>query len=284
MGLVGVGDYRQALVYFPKALAISRDAHLDWHRTCTHIGYGLALGAVGNYGEGLLNIAQGCELAESVGLTRLRSMGLDALGQHYQDLNLPKKAEAVHTQGMYLMLQAESTFWLPRLQANRAIDRLRQGDLHVGGDLLEALDITSKRGQEFHAVRCLEGLAELSIAQGKYQLALNYADQLAALAEPRDMREMLAQAFRWRGEALLAERDIPGAEAEFNRALELATWVGRVRLLWDIHSALAACRRVVGDFDAARHHDSCAHDILARITDGLPDHQMRTGLPMLQAS
>ncbi len=252
MGIQGIGDYERSLDFFPKALAISREAHLDWHRMCTHIGYGLALGAVGDYDAGLFNVEQGRQMAESAGLVRFRSMALDALGQHYQDLNLLDKAETVHDQGVFLMLQAESTFWLPRLQANRAIDRLRQGDMNVHNDLLESLDIALSRGQEFHAIRPMEGLAEYHVARRQPEAALRYANQLLELAESRGMREMVAAAYRWRGEALLAGGDSAGAEVELKRALELAQQVGRVRLLWDIHTALAACRRAIRDEDGAR--------------------------------
>lgn len=277
IGGLGTGDYAAALEYFSRSLAISQDAHLDWHTMCTLMGLGLVQGAMGDYQQGLVNIHQGHRMAESVGLARFRSLALDALGQHYQDLNLLAQAEAAHAQGVHLMRHTESTFWLSRLQANCAIDRMRQGDLSVEYDLREALDIALQRNQEFHATRCLEGLAELGVRRKHPETTLRYADELLALAEPRQMREMIAQGYRWRGQAWLLAEDAARAEHDLKRALEIGEAIGRVRLLWDIHIALAACYRMLGDEPSTAQHDTAARDIQHRIEANLTDEALRGG-------
>jgi len=279
LGSIGIGDYRQALDFHTRALAISQDDHLHWHTMCAFIGMGLAQGCLGDYEQGLINAQRADKMAESVGLTRFRSMALDTLGQHFQDLNLLDKAESLHTQGMNVMLKAESTFWLSRLQANRAIDRLRQGDLSVGDSLIEALDIALSRGQEFHATRCLEGLAELHIALGEPEAAMRSADQLLALADERDMGEMRAAAHRWRGMARLLLGDYNAADSELQIALRLAEAVGRLRLVWDIHDALARGCRMLGDDARAAEHEAAVQAIVNQIAANLKSDDLRLGLP-----
>jgi tetratricopeptide (TPR) repeat protein len=279
LGIVGTGDYRAALDHQQQAVDISLDSHLHWHTMCSLIGYGLAQGGTGDYAQGMMSIQKALKMAESVGLARFRSMALDALGQHFQDLNLLEQAEALHTQGINAMLRAESTFWLPRLQANHAIDRIRQGDLSVGDELIAALEIALERGQEFHAVRCLEGLAELHIARGEPELALQYADQLGTLADERHMREMKTQALRWRGEAFMLRGQLEDARAELGQAAQLADQVGHMRITWDIQAAQARCARMLGDEVGAARHEAAVQKIIAHIAANLPGDDLRLGLP-----
>jgi tetratricopeptide (TPR) repeat protein len=279
LGIVGTGDYTAALDHQQQAVDISLDSHLHWHTMCSLIGYGLAQGGTGDYAQGMMSIQKALKMAESVGLARFRSMALDALGQQFQDLNLLEQAEALHNQGIQAMLRAESTFWLSRLQANHAIDRIRQGDLSVGDQLTAALDIALEHGQEFHAIRCLEGLAELHIARGEPQQALQYADQLGALADERNMREMKTQALRWRGEALMLLDQLEDARATLHQAAQLADQVGNVRVKWDVQAALAKCARMLGDNVAAAQHEAVVQQIITQIAANLPGDDLRLGLP-----
>jgi predicted ATPase len=281
LGIVGTGDYSSALDHQQQAVDISLDSHLHWHTMCSLIGYGLAQGGTGDYARGMVSIQKAMKMAESVGLARFRSMALDALGQHFQDLNLLDQAEALHRQGIELMLRAESTFWLPRLQANYAIDRIRKGDLSVGDDLLTALDIATSRGQEFHAVRALEGLAELHVARDEPEKALHYADQLAALADERHMREMKTQALRWRGEALMLLGQIDESHAALEEAGRLADQVGHLRVIWEVRAAMAKLARLRGDEMGAVAHEAVVQHIISRISANLPGDDLRLGLPDL---
>ena len=79
-------------------------------------------------------------------------------------------------------------------------------------------------------VRCVDGLAEIALAAGDPGLCRAYADELLAIAEANGLREHEAGARRWRGEALLAEKAYPQAQAELFRAAALAENIGRVRL------------------------------------------------------
>jgi predicted ATPase/DNA-binding CsgD family transcriptional regulator len=279
VGAIGIGDYPRAIEFFRHSLAISLDDHLHWHTMCSLIGSGLAQGSLGDYENGLVNVQRGEQMAQSVGLARFRSMAVDVLGQHFQDLNLLDKAQALHDLGVNLMLKAESTFWLPRLQANRAIDRLRQGDLNVGAELTEALGIALSRGQEFHVIRCLEGLAELHVARHEPQQAVHYANELMKLAEERNMREMKAAAHHWRGEALMLSGKLDEAQSELRTAAEIADQVGRLRLIWDVQAALARCAHLRGDTERANQHEASVREIVGRIAANLSSDDLRLGLP-----
>ena len=102
-------------------------------------------------------------------------------------------------------------------------------------------DIAGATRKDHQLARCLEGLAELALARGDAAACLAFADELLALAEPAGLRELAAQARRWRGEALLAKRQRAAAEQELQRAAAVADEIGRVRLASDAREALARC-------------------------------------------
>ena len=165
-------------------------------------------------------------MAEPFGLTRFRTIALDQLGYLLLDLNLLDRAAEAFTLGIQLALQTKFYYWLPRLQAHLAISRLRQGDLRAEWELQNALELARRNGQVIHVAHCLEGLAELAMTRGEPAQATRYADELLALTEPRELREMAGQAYRWRGEALLAAGQLEGAEDALNQAAALAKGLG----------------------------------------------------------
>ncbi len=94
------------------------------------------------------------------------------------------------------MLKNESTYWLPRAQANHAINRHSPGRSQCRTRLdrcIRALAVS--RGQELHAVRPLEGLAELGIARQDSAFARKYADKLFKMAEATGMAEMVCSGY-----------------------------------------------------------------------------------------
>jgi hypothetical protein len=109
--------------------------------------------------------------------------------------------------------------------------------------LQDNLALTNRRGQELHGSRCLEGLAELALAQGATGAALAYAGQLFELAEPRGMREAAARACWLRGQALLQAGRLNESEAALLDAAAREQHLGRPRLASDIHQSLAELHR-----------------------------------------
>ncbi len=278
IGTIGRGDYQRAEAAFTDSLPMSLAAHMEWHNVCSYTGLGLTQGLTGRYGEGIATIREGLRRAEILGVVRFMCLALDNLGHLYQELNLLDRADAAHQQVMDLMLQNESTYWLPRAQANHAINRIRRGDLNVENNLIAALDLAVSREQEFHAVRALEGLAELGIARQDARFACRYADQLLKLAEARGMQEMIAQARRWRGEALMLTGQLDEAQAELMQAAAAATRMGRVRLLRDIHATLARRAEMAGSADMAQHHRQLAQKAVQRMADSVDSEDLRLGL------
>jgi hypothetical protein len=197
---------------------------------------------------------------------------LDKLGYLYQDLNRLPEAEAAHAEGLAAAERLNTRWWRPRLQTNLALDRLRQGDLNVGAALQAAFDLTVTTGLHMHGAYALAGLAELAVARGEADAALAHARDLAALAEAGGLREMAAEAARWRGQALALAGD-QAAEAALAEAMAQAQALGRVRLIWDVHAALAGVYEAKGQAERASQHRAAARRLRAEALEGVDAEQ-----------
>ena len=279
-GFVGSADYDRALTSFKESLAISQKLGLDWLTWASIAGWAHTLGCSGDYAPALTHLEQLIAELEAVqDAPRYLSFAYDLYGDLLRDLNLLDKAEAAHRRGLEVAAEVQVHFWYPRLQANLAIDRLRGGDVAVEDDLMAALTATAKAGAVYHEVRCLEGLAELYLALGNFEAALEYADYLKAVATPGGLREMMAQGHRWRGTALLARQDYDLAEAALQQAADLERQIGRPRLAWDIHAALADLYHQKGDQAAADRQAARVKVIVAKIATPLKRKKWLEGLP-----
>jgi tetratricopeptide (TPR) repeat protein/tRNA A-37 threonylcarbamoyl transferase component Bud32 len=278
MLVYGIADYERGKEVQTRGLEISQSAQLEWHSTQILGPLGLACGLTGDYRQGLDHLSRSLGIAESIGAKRFQSLLLDMLGTLWQELNLLDKAKTAHEQAVDLAQQADAGWWLPRIQANLAIDHLRLGDLEVEDRLLTTLEKATSCGLETHAVRCLEGLAELALARSNPQQALEYADRLERLAEPGGLRESVAQARYRRGEAWLALGELKTAAAELEQALSLVETIGRPRLEWDLHAALANVYRARGEDETAVQHETRVKQIVGAIAANVQDPALQVGL------
>jgi hypothetical protein len=127
-------------------------------------------------------------------------------------------------------------------------------------------------------LRCRDGLAEVALAEGDTRRCLACADELLALAESNGLREVEANARRWRGEALLTENLYAEAQAELSRGAASAEDVGRARLQLDLQSALARLFAPRGLRDAAQRHGAKARAIREAIETSLVSSGLEAGL------
>jgi tetratricopeptide (TPR) repeat protein len=211
-------------------------------------------------------------------------MGLDALGYLYLDLNLLDRAMEAFSKGIELSVQAKLNFWRSRLQANLAIARLRAGRLDVQVELDAALELAQRGNANFHAVRCLEGLAELALARRQPAQAIAQANSLLAMAEHGGQRENTARAHYWRGEALRVMSDLHKAESDLLKALTIAESIQRVRLVCDVHRSLAQLYQSRGEHKRVVQHAAEARAIVTQIESGIADAALRAGLAQLRSA
>jgi DNA-binding SARP family transcriptional activator len=275
-GSMGLADYERARECFQAAQAIVEASQLEWHSGPVGIGLAHARACLGEYQEAWDSLNEMLRRLEALGLVRYRIMACCYAGCLLQDLNLPERAAGFHEEGLRLAEEKSVTFWVPLLRADLARDELRSGRMPDDAALREALDKAQAHRENYLAARCLEVLAEISLACGKMELALAYADALRALAERGGMREIAAVAQLARGRTLAAAGSGAAAETELLSASALADRIGRVRLCWEIHDALSSLYRGQGRDAEADRHDAAARGVAARIDRNLRDLTLRS--------
>jgi tetratricopeptide (TPR) repeat protein len=237
-GYMGLADYARAAASFQAALDIARKADLQWHMGPTLLGMDHVRACTGKYEEALAGMTSTLRWLESVKHVRYQVIAHDLLSLLLIELGRCAEAGELCERGLALAREKRITFWSPRIEANLAIARARLGRLDVGPVLERAAARCRQNAEGFQLARCLEGLAELALARGDAEGCLGHANELLALVEPAGLRELAAQARRWRGEALLAQKRTAAAEGELRRAIAVAEEIGRVRLAQDARRAL----------------------------------------------
>ncbi|OGI63950.1 MAG: hypothetical protein A2W18_04610 [Candidatus Muproteobacteria bacterium RBG_16_60_9] len=238
-GTMGLGDYATAEAKFEAALVIAQRADLQWHLGPILLGRDHVSACTGRYGTAFNGMTRTLQWLESLKQIRYQLMAYDFLGQLLIDLGLNREAVEYSERALVLADASKITFWRPRIAANRAIARLRLGDLDVGPELEHEAAHCREQSERFQLTRCIEARAELALARGDADACLHLARDLLVLAEASELKELAGAARRWCGEALIAKGDARAAVVELAAAARSAREVGRVRLIYDVERALA---------------------------------------------
>ena len=274
VGTRGLGDYPRAAANFEAALEIARAADLQWHFGPTLLGLDHVRACTGRYGEAWTGMNKTLAWLESLGQVRYQLIAYDAIGHLLLDLGLDELTVKHMERGRALGRETGIMFWGTAIDAHLALARSRIGRKDVAPLLLAALERSRRSSERYMMLRCLEALAETSLAQGEAARCREFADELLAIAEPNGLRELEAVARRWRGEAALAGRAYAEAEHEFARAATLAQDVGRVRLQMDAQAALARLHDAQGRAEVARGHRAEARAIADTIVRSLASTEL----------
>jgi tetratricopeptide (TPR) repeat protein len=200
---------------------------------------------------------------------RYQLIAYDFMGHLLLDLGLHEQTIERMERGLALARDTGIMFWRAGIDAHLAVARSRLGQKGVAPALASTLEQSRRTSERYMMLRCLEGSAEIALAEGNPSGCRAFADELLALAEPNGLREMAASARYWRGEALLAEQAYAEAQAELSRAAALTEEIGRVRLQMDVEAASARLCSAQGRRDAAQRHGAKARAIAEAIEQSL---------------
>ena len=280
IGTKGLGDYPRAMANFEAALDIARAADLQWHFGPTLLGIDHVRACTGRYGEAWNGIQKTLHWLESLRQVRYQLIALDGIGHLLLDLGLSELAIEYLERGLALGRDTGILFWRAAIDTHLAVARSRLGQKVDVPALQATLEQTRRTSERYMMVRCLDGLAEITLAAGDASRCRAYGDELLATAESNGLREIEAVARRWRGAAMFVEKDYVEAQAELSRAAALAEDIGRVRLQMDAQAALARLYGAQGHRNAARRHDAKASAIAKTIERSLESSGLDAQLRM----
>jgi len=269
IGTKGLGDYPRAMANFYAALDIARDADLQWHLGPTLLGLDHSRACTGRYGEAWIGMQETLHWLESLNQVRYQFIAVDFIGHLLLDLGMNELAIEHLERGLALGRNTGIFFWNAAINTHLAVARSRLGQNVEISALDATLNQTRSTSERYMMVRCLEGLSEIALAAGDFNNCRAHADELLAIAEKHELRELEAVARRWRGEAMLFSKDYVTAHAELSRAATIADDIGRVRLQMDTQAALARLFSAQAQHELALHHNDKANTLALLIEESL---------------
>jgi len=280
IGIRGLGDYPRAMANFEAALEIARTADLQWHFGPTLLGLDHVRASMGRYGEAWTGMQKTLQWLESLNQVRYQLIALASIGQLLLDLGLNEMVIEHLERGLALQRNTNIRFWRAAIDTHLAVAKSRLGQKGLEPALQATAEQTRRTAERYMLVRCLDGLAEISLVAGDVTQSRAYSDELLAIAEANSLRELEAVARRWRGEAMLFNKDFTGALAELTRAATLADEIGRARLQMDTQASLARLLAAQGDGNAAQRHKARARVMAETIEKSLESSGLEARLHM----
>lgn len=318
---VSLGEFRQAQTYLEKAVAHWRTLSNIPMLLDSLNGSGLLYSMVGAFDQALAAGEEGAELAKSIGniwnqiTTKANLMWVYRERGHYDQIIVDLEAAvdfaqtsmpmiAAYFQGSLALIysdiglieatQSLCNQLLEQSETTPAFWRLAdlayavQTRLHLIEDDLPAAQATIQKskvnGTQIGATATLITpllFCELTLAQAAYEQTMNHADQFIATIQRSGVRLGLADAYFYKGQALLAQGKIEAAYQALNQARTEADDLGSRRIGWQILATLAEIETQRSNSTAAT---SLRHEALATleyIIEHIPEGELRASFMAL---
>jgi tetratricopeptide (TPR) repeat protein len=257
------------------ALQIARDIGYRSGEAYAMIELTNCLGALGEYARALAHGQEGLRVAEEIEHRQWTTGGHCMLGQLYLDILALPTAQDHLEQAVALAQAIGSQIWLPiAVAALTPVYTLQREFARAESVLAPTLDAQTS-AQRTVGRLCWCARAELDLARGAPDRALDIADQLIAAITTASGARVIPRLWKLRGEALAALGRADEAEAVLRSAQEAAQTHGLRPQLWRIHVALSQLYRGQGRSDEAAREFSAARTLIQELAAGLPYPPLR---------
>jgi tetratricopeptide (TPR) repeat protein len=201
----------------------------------------------------------------------------------YSDLGLTKTVSTLCDQ-ILAQSEAAPAFWqLPDLVYSI------QSRLHLFNGDLSAAQISIQKSQVdvghvgiAHATLITPLLhCELAFAQAAYDQVVSRADQFITMLKRSGIRVGIADAYFYKGQALLAKGEIEAAYQALTQAYAIASDLGTSRIVWRILATLAEVENERGNEELATKLRHEARTTLEYIIEHIPEGELRASFVTL---
>jgi len=253
------------------ALKIAREIDQRSGEAYSLFQLGVCLGSRGEYARALELAKLSIEIAEEIEHRQWMAGGHWALGALYLDLLSFHVANEHLKQSLALAHEIGSRNWIHIATGSLASTNIIQGDLMRAESILNAETSANTPTQTVGQRMVWCARAELALARGNAELALDITDRLIASAANVSAQHGIARLSKLRGEALAALHHEAEAEAELRTAQEIAAVQGARPLLWRICVTLGNLYRVQSRREEAESAFSTASMIIEELAASIPD-------------
>jgi DNA-binding CsgD family transcriptional regulator/predicted negative regulator of RcsB-dependent stress response len=236
---------------------------------------GLCLSAQGEYRRALVALQQSLLIAEELEHRQWMVAAHWATGALYLDLLSPLMAQHHLKQALRLSHEFGSRHWINTTTGSLASACILQGELEQAESLLNAELSGDAPVQTLGQRMAWCARAELALARGDPDLALQITDRLSASAANISVQRGIPRLSKLRGEALVALRQATEAETALRSAHEMTTAQGARPLLWRICVTLGTLYQTQSREAEAEQAFSTAHMIIEELAANIPDEHVQ---------
>jgi DNA-binding CsgD family transcriptional regulator/tetratricopeptide (TPR) repeat protein len=236
---------------------------------------GLCLGAQGEYRRALDALQQSLLIAEELEHRQWMVAAHWATGALYLDLLTPLIAQHHLKQALRISHEFGSRHWINTTTGILASAWILQGELEQAQVLLNTEFSGNAPVQTIGQRMAWYARAELALARGDAELALQITDRLSASAANISEQRGIPRLLKLRGEALMALNQATEAETALRSAQEMAAAQGANPLLWRICVTLGTLYQTQSRETEAEQVFSTARAIIEELAANIPDEHMQ---------
>lgn len=236
---------------------------------------GLYLSAQGEYRRALETLQQSLMIAEELEHHQWMITAHWATGELYLDLLSPSIAQHHLKQALRLSHEISSKHWINTSTGSLASAWILQGEIEQAETLLNTEFSKDTPVQTMGQRMAWCARAELALARGDPELALQITQRLSASAANISEQRSIPRLSKLRGEALIALGQETEAETALRSAQEMTTAQGASPLLWRICVTLGTLYQSQSRAAEAEQAFSTAHAIIAELAAHIPDGEVQ---------
>ena len=235
---------------------------------------GLCLSAQGEFKRGLDALQQSLLIAEELEHRQWMVAAHWATGAFYLELLSPHIAQHHLKQALRISHEFGSRHWINTTTGSLASAWILQGELEQAETLLTTEFSGDTPVQTIGQRMAWCARAELALARGEPELALQIIQHLTDSAANISEQQSIPRLSQLRGEALIALRQTTEAEAVLQKAQELTTAQGAKSLLWRINVTLGTLYQTQSREAEAELAFSAARTIIEELAANIPDGEV----------
>jgi tetratricopeptide (TPR) repeat protein len=270
------GDFAESLHQGELAFKIAGEIGKRSDEAYALIHMGMCLGPRGEYARALEVAQRGLAVAEEIEHRQWMTAGYRALGAVYLDLLALSEAQQQLEQALALTQEIGSQFWTRIVSEFLALVSLAQHDMTRAESLLNAALGSDEPTQTIGQRLVWAARAELALAHGDPDLALDITDRLIASAANMSEERVIPRLWKLRGEALTKLKQAAEAETTLQDARVAAHERGLRPLLWRIDIDLGNLYQSQRRDEEAEHAFATAQELIEELAATVPDTVLRT--------
>ncbi len=236
---------------------------------------GLCLSAQGEYRRALDALQQSLLIAEELEHRQWMVAAHWATGALYLDLLSPRIAQHHLKQALRLSHEIGSKHWITTTTGSLASALILQGELEQAEALLNTEVGRDAPAQTMGQRMAWCARAELALARGDPDLALQITQRLSASAANISVQRGIPRLAKLRGEALIALHQATEAETALRSAQEMTTVQGARPWLWRICVTLGMLYQTQSRETDADLAFSTARTVIEELAANIPDEHVQ---------